>query len=145
MSAGRPLTVLIVDDEEHDLEILSHAFGTAVNGAIRAERSATAALELLRSFESIDDVLVITDLNMPSRDGCDLIAEVRRTYGAAPIVLVLSTSDRRLDIDRAYAVGANGYHTKPMGFHDTAKMCAGIVDYWSNLAQLPGIGSPASN
>lgn len=141
MSRRRPFTVLVVDDEQDDLDILSHAFGRVVDGAIRAERGARGALAWLETFPALDELVVVTDLNMPVVDGCEFIAEVRAKFGVAPVMLVLSTSDRPSDIDRAYAAGANGYHAKPMGYHDTARMCEGIVQYWSSLARLPGPSS----
>ena len=55
----------------------------------------------------------------------------------SPITVVLSTSSRNADVDRAYASGASAYHTKPMGYFETAALCRQLLVYWNEFAQTP--------
>lgn len=132
-------TVLLVDDNQADLEILRLAFEDIPSITVVPQHSGHSALKWLLTTHLTSDVLMVTDLNMPVMDGIRLIQEVRQACDVPPISLVVSTSDRPVDIGRAYAGGANGYHTKPMGFHETKSLCRQIVDYWCTSVARPQI------
>ncbi len=127
---------LLVDDDPADLELLRLALDAAAPGAeVIAQGDSKAAFDWLR--QELPDVelanlMVITDLNMPSMTGDELVRQIRQRWSSGPIVIVLSTSDRQEDVDRAYAVGANAYHAKPMGYHGTVDLCRSIVTYWGS-------------
>lgn len=136
--------ILILDDNPDDLEILSTAFSSIaeVSGVVMCH-SAHEALHRLEdpTRVSLEKTIVVTDLNMPRVDGFEFIQMLRATQDPTPVVIVLSTSSRRLEIDRAYRVGANAYHTKPMGYQETVDLCESIVSYWTQHARLPSSSS----
>jgi CheY-like chemotaxis protein len=128
--------VLLIDDNSDDLEIIGRAFADVEGVEVKAMQSAAEALAWFR-LEGEPDTLVMTDLNMPGVDGIDVIVRLRELFAVPPVVLVLSTSARAVDVDRAYEAGANGYHIKPMGFHETTELCASISKYWLGAAARP--------
>lgn len=132
--------VLIVDDDPGDLQILSTAFEQTERATTIATcSSADEALTLLDDADrfQMGQTIVVTDLNMPRLDGFGLIAKLRSRQDPPPVVIVLSTSSRSAEVDRAYRIGANAYHTKPMGFGETVDLCESIMSYWTNAAHLP--------
>lgn len=131
------ITVLVVDDNADDREILSRAFREVVDVEVVTAISTAMALEWAFEHTEVRDLLVVTDLKMPDDDGLALIAAFRRSYRAAPVILVMSTSDRPVDIERAYATGANAYHIKPMGYFETVELCQSIIAYWRNVSARP--------
>lgn len=77
---------------------------------------------------------VLLDLHLPKMDGFEVLAEIRacRALDATPVV-ILSSSDEKRDIERAYAARANSYLVKPIGYdrlHETLKL---LVAYWFTL------------
>lgn len=129
-------TILLIDDNAADLEIIRRAFTSVVDVAVTATQSATEALDWFGEHGDMD-TLVVTDLNMPGVDGIALIERLTALCDVPPVMLVFSTSARAVDVNRAYLAGANGYHTKPMGFHETTELCAEIANYWLRSAALP--------
>ncbi len=129
-------TILLIDDNGADLEIIRRAFSTVVDVRIESASSAADALEWFAAHGD-PDTLVVTDLNMPGADGIAVIEQLRDLCEIPPVTLVFSTSARAVDVDRAYAAGANGYHTKPMGFHETTELCGQIASYWLGSAARP--------
>jgi CheY-like chemotaxis protein len=108
------LSLSFVDDNEADHVLLEEALDELGLSAVdRHFLDADAFLAALRRGEVTPDA-VITDLNMPGRNGFDLIRAVRAcpTWGALP-VLVFTTSGAEEDRARAAAVGADGYFVKP--------------------------------
>jgi CheY-like chemotaxis protein len=83
--------------------------------------------------------LVLLDLNMPRKDGCELLAEVRQDarLRRQPVV-VFSSSSSSEDIKRAYDSRANCYVTKPHDLDEFFAAIHRIEEFWLNLAQLPG-------
>jgi len=133
-------TVLIVDDDAADLQILRTAFTSVdANLSVTTTESVDRALAWIAELPpaSLSSLLVVTDLNMPVADGADMLNGIRRLTDPSPITIVLSTSSRSADVDRAYASGASAYHTKPMGYFETAALCRQLLVYWNEFAQTP--------
>jgi CheY-like chemotaxis protein len=142
-TAGRdPVTILLVEDNPLD-----------ARSTIRAARK----LELVESVEVVTDGqaaldrlrvpstgpatvgLVLLDLNLPGKDGHDVLTEIRSDplLQTLPVV-VLTSSTERADVDGAYRRGANAYVTKPTGLDGWIGVMDGIRDFWLRLALLPG-------
>lgn len=82
--------------------------------------------------------LVILDIKMPKVDGLDVLKELKSdpTLRAIPTVM-LTSSERPEDIDRAYVLGGNSYVTKPASSTSLTDRLSAIGKYWTQLASLP--------
>jgi len=136
------LTYLLVDDDPADLELLRTAFSTVDPEANVVTESNSARVVEWLDASLVDgersNVVLITDLNMPAPRGDDLVRSIRQRWTSGPVSIVLSTSDRKVDVIKAYEAGANSYHAKPMGYHSTVELCRSISDYWG-VADKPPI------
>lgn len=134
------MAILVVDDE--DLPLLERAF--AASNPLRKIIGCDSAARALEQMEGLTpdrlaELLVVTDLKMPGMDGKELIRAIRERWTPGPVIIALSTSSYRKDIDDVYQAGANAYHEKPMGYHDTVQLCESITTYWDSARQpAPG-------
>jgi two-component system response regulator len=81
--------------------------------------------------------LILLDLNLPKKDGCEVLAEVKADSDLTVIpVVVLTTSAAKSDVLRMYRLHANSYVTKPVGFDQFLSAIQHIEDFWLTLARL---------
>lgn len=109
-----PLAILVVDDNADHRFLTQRALRALsdVQLDVRAAEDGDRALAALRASR-FD--LVLLDVKMPGKDGFDVLRAVRADPALAPLVVVmLSSSENRSDVDRATELGADGYVTKPM-------------------------------
>ncbi len=130
------MAILVVDDE--DLPLLKRAF--AASCPQRKIIGCTSAVDALAEVEKLTpdrlaELLIVTDLKMPGMDGKELIRSIRERWSPGPVIIALSTSSYRKDIDDVFAAGANAYHEKPMGYHETVGLCEQITTYWDSVRQ----------
>jgi CheY-like chemotaxis protein len=100
------------------------------------------ALKFVRKEGKYKDVptvgLVILDLNMPKVDGFEVLEEIKSDERLKGIpIIVLTSSSRTEDIDRAYKLGANSFVVKPASFEDFLEAVMEIKRYWLTLAKIP--------
>jgi CheY-like chemotaxis protein len=82
--------------------------------------------------------LILLDINMPKKDGFEVLAELKSDLVLRTIpVIVFTTSDCQEDVDRAYEKGANTFITKPVTLADLTHVLNRIADYWGDTARLP--------
>lgn len=82
--------------------------------------------------------LILLDLNLPKKDGRELLAEIKDDPGLRRIpVVVLTTSDAQQDVSRAYKLRANCYLTKPLQLEDFLQKVRSIEDFWLTVVRLP--------
>jgi CheY-like chemotaxis protein len=133
---NRPLRVLVAEDNRADAVLIEQAF--ACNG-IKAEFSFNKdGEEMIRSIDRIDadqqpgaDVIIL-DLNLPRRDGFEVLEHLRQSShcGGTPVIIVTS-SDASRDRERTAALGIQGYFRKPSDYDEfmrLGELVRGIVD-----------------
>jgi two-component system OmpR family response regulator len=135
-------SVLIVDDSERCIEFMSRAF--EAEGGIHV----SSEMSPLRALARICDErpsLVLLDIKMPGLDGFGLLAQLREEGNALPVIM-LSESARQQDINRAYALGCNGYFQKPSSIADYRALVSAVVGYWrrGELSAASGSRVPAA-
>ena len=82
--------------------------------------------------------LILLDLNLPKKDGREVLSEVKTDEGLKRIpVVVLTTSQAQEDVARAYGLNANCYITKPVDFDRFVGVVRSIEDFWLNTVKLP--------
>ena len=143
MTAGRVMSVLLVDDDEGDLLMIQEALdsGTAAH-EIHVAHDGQEALDFLRRQGRFGDAprpdLVLLDLNMPRMDGRQVLAAVKVDQELRKIpIVVLTTSRAPADIASSYDLHANAYVTKPMSLDDLTAVVKGIDDFFGGIADLP--------
>jgi two-component system response regulator len=84
----------------------------------------------------------LLDLNLPRKDGHQVLAEIKTDDGLRQIpVIVLTTSENERDISQAYDLNANCYVTKPSGLEQLVSVMQSIHYFWSGVTHVPSSGS----
>lgn len=140
-TARTPTTILLVEDNPLDARATIRA-ARKLELADRVEvvTDGQAALDRLRASHAEGDPfgLVLLDLNLPGKDGHDVLREIRADadLGVTPVV-ILTSSVERVDVDGAYRTGANAYVSKPTGLDGWLETMTTIREFWLSLAVLP--------
>jgi two-component system response regulator len=138
-----PLVVLLVEDHRADIELTKKAFATSqVPVDLRVVYDGVEAMQFLQQGGRYTDAprptLVLLDLNMPRKDGRDVLQEIRSDPNLdSLVVLVLTTSSAARDINESYKLGANAYLSKPVGFAEFSRLINKIITFWLITAHLP--------
>ena len=117
--SGESPTILIVDDNSLDVERIQRSLGRwGITNPIERAVDGIAALERLRGDNGVDKLeqpfVILLDLNMPRMDGVEFLGELQADPElSAATVIVISTSERDVDLDSAQELGAAGYIVKP--------------------------------
>jgi len=140
---GSPVEILLVEDSLSDIELTKMGLreGKIANN-LNVVRDGEAAMAFLRREGDYAGVprpdLVLLDLNLPGKDGREVLAEIKTDPQLRQIpVVILTTSQAEEDIVRAYGLHANAYMTKPVGFEGFVAVVRGMTDYWFTLVKLP--------
>ena len=139
-----PFEILLVEDNLGDVRLINEAFGgdKMVNHLLVAEDGAEA-LDLLRGVPPHQEParidLILLDLNLPRRNGREVLVELKHDPKLKHIpVIVFTSSEAEEDIRAAYAAHANCYVIKPVGFEQYMRVLRSMEDFWLTVARLPG-------
>jgi CheY-like chemotaxis protein len=142
-TTGRPIEILLVEDNPGDvrltLEILKE---TKVRNTLTVAADGVEALDLLRRTgrytHAVRPDLILLDLNLPKKDGRQVLAEIKADPVLRSIpVVILTTSKAEEDIVKSYNLYANCYVTKPVDLEQFAKVVQSIEDFWLTIVKLP--------
>ena len=143
MSSSRPIEVLLVEDDEGDVVMTREALeeGKVLN-RLHVAADGVEAIEYLRRegehAEAPRPDLILLDLNLPRRDGRQVLAEVKGDDDLRRIpVVVLTTSEAEEDILRSYDLHANAYVTKPVDFERFVQVIQQIDEFFISVVRLP--------
>ncbi|MEU8305450.1 response regulator [Actinomadura sp. NPDC048955] len=142
-TAVQPITVLLVEDDPGDELMTREAFEhNKVGNTLQVVRDGAEALDFLyKRGEHVGAPrpdLVLLDLNLPKRDGREVLEEIKSDPELASIpVVVLTTSSAEEDILRSYKLHANAYVTKPVDFDQFIKAIRQIDDFFVTVVRLP--------
>jgi chemotaxis family two-component system response regulator Rcp1 len=137
------IEILLVEDNPGDLRLAQEVLRQSkMNGHLSVARDGEEALEFMRRqgvhAEAPRPRLVLLDLNLPKRNGFEVLEELKadRDLQRIPVV-VLSSSDSDEDVARAYDLHAACYISKPADFHQFAAVVEQVHDFWLRVARLP--------
>jgi CheY-like chemotaxis protein len=139
----RPVRVLLVEDSPTDLLMTREALERSkLRIEIHAVEDGVKTMEFLRRTGKYSNAprpdLVLLDLNLPKKDGREVLAEIKADPALKSIpVVILTTSKAEEDIARAYQSHANCFITKPVGFANFNEVMRSIERYWFAVATLP--------
>jgi two-component system, chemotaxis family, response regulator Rcp1 len=143
MTMTRPIEVLLVEDNPGDVRLTREALkeGKVRNNLAVAENGVEALAYLRREGRYTDVTrpdLILLDLNLPRKDGRQVLEEIKAdaTLRNIPVV-VLTSSEAEQDILKAYALHANCYITKPVDLDQFVKVVKSIEDFWFTIVKLP--------
>lgn len=140
-----PIEVLIVDDNENDILLLKKSFSDFPSIEFVGEvRDGEQALRFLRRENEFEKVrrprLVLMDINMPRKNGFDVLTEMRNDERLSNIpVVMLTTSKAKSDILRAYGAGACSFIAKPVSFDTMKAIARKFAIYWTMVSHIPPI------
>jgi CheY-like chemotaxis protein len=142
-TGGRPVEILLVEDNPGDVRLTQEAFkeGKVRNNLHVAVDGVEAMAFLRREGKYADAVrpdIILLDLNLPKKDGREVLAEIKGDLELKRIpVVVLTTSEAEQDILRAYGLHANCYITKPVDLDQFMSVIQSIEDFWLTVVKLP--------
>jgi two-component system response regulator len=141
--SARPIQILLVEDSPSDAELTLTALKMAkvVNQVSHVE-DGVEAMEFLRQegkyAQSQRPDLILLDLNLPRKDGREVLEELKADpdFQLIPVV-ILTTSQAEQDIIRSYKLHANCYITKPVNFDRFLEVVQSIENFWLTVVALP--------
>ena len=137
------IEILLVEDNPGDVRLTLEVFKDGrINNKLNVVGDGVEALAYLRREGQYKDVrpqdLILLDLNLPKKSGCEVLAEIKSDSLLRQIpVVVLTTSAAELDILEAYDLHANCYITKPVDLDQFERVIRSIEDFWLALVKLP--------
>jgi chemotaxis family two-component system response regulator Rcp1 len=143
MTPVRPIDILLVEDSPADVRLTREALKDAkVLNTLHVVRDGVAAMAFLRRQGEYSDSpipdLILLDLNLPKKDGREVLAEIKQDNTLKRIpVLVLTTSKAEEDVMRTYNLHANAYVTKPVDFQQFLAVIRTIEQFWLAVVTLP--------
>jgi two-component system, response regulator len=139
----QPMEILLVEDNEDDILLEQEALADAkLVNLMCVVRDGEEAMAYLRRQGKYQNVkipgLVLLDINMPKKNGFEVLNEIKSDPALMHIpVVMLTTSDSEADIVKSYAKGACSYITKPMDFDKFRDVVKQFALYWVLVARVP--------
>jgi len=143
---SRPIEILLVEDNPGDVRLTREALKDAkvLNNLHVADDGFVALAILKRQGEyknAIRPDLILLDLNLPKKDGREVLGEIKADPGLRQIpVVILTTSKAEEDILKTYDLHANCYITKPVDLEKFIEVISAIEDFWLSIVKLPRNG-----
>jgi two-component system, chemotaxis family, response regulator Rcp1 len=143
---GRPIEILLVEDNPGDVRLTREALKDArVINNLHVADDGVAAMDFLnrqgKHNNAVRPDLVLLDLNLPKKDGREVLSEIKADPGLRQIpVVILTTSKAEEDILKTYDLHANCYITKPVDLEKFIEVISAIEDFWLSIVKLPGAG-----
>lgn len=139
MTPGKPLHILLIEDDQIDQMNVKRAFErNKITNPLYIAENGHEALEMLRDGRVPHERrLVLLDLNMPKMNGIEFLEALRADEQLSPTpVVVLTTSNDEQDKVNAYNLNVAGYLVKPVTFNNFVELMAALNKYWT-LVELP--------
>jgi chemotaxis family two-component system response regulator Rcp1 len=137
------IEILLVEDNPADVDLTQETLAYAkIRNRLHVVTDGEEALEFLRRQGRYSDAVrpdvILLDLNLPRKDGREVLEELKADPDLRSIpVVVLTSSDAEKDVVRSYDLGANCYVTKPVDLDQFASVVRTIEDFWFIVVKLP--------
>ena len=142
-SGGRPIEILLVEDNPGDVRLTMEGLNEGkVRNNLHVARDGVEALAFLRRegdfVDAVRPDLILLDLNLPRKDGREVLSEIKSDADLKTIpVVVLTTSRAEQDVLHSYQLQANCYITKPVDLEQFINVVKSIEDFWLTIVTLP--------
>lgn len=137
------ITILLVEDNLGDVRLIKVAFKeVSLDATFHTVTDGQQAVEFLtqeREYETAEHPdLVLLDLNLPRKDGHEVLAEMQDDPELAKLpVIILTSSEDKEDIKKSYQLSANAYLTKPTDPDNFISLAQSVEEFWFENAELP--------
>ena len=140
-TAGDPIEILLVEDNPGDVRLTKEALREAkVRNRLHVAGDGIDALEMLRADGDgrVRPDIILLDLNLPRKDGREVLADLKSDPELRRIpVVVVTSSEAEQDVLRSYDLHANCYITKPVDLEQFLQVVKSIEDFWLTIVKLP--------
>ena len=142
-SQPQPIEILLVEDNPGDVRLTQEALREVkLSNALHVVKDGEEALDFLMRrgphADAPEPHLILLDLNLPRKDGREVLSEIKSDAELRHIpVVVLTTSDAEVDILKSYDLHANCYITKPVDMEQFIGVVKSIKDFWLTVVKLP--------
>jgi two-component system, chemotaxis family, response regulator Rcp1 len=139
----KPVEILLVEDNPGDARLTREALSTSkVRNRLHRASDGEEAMAFLRREGPFANVpapdLILLDLNLPRRDGREVLEDIKNDPALKHIpVVILTSSQAEEDILRSYRLHANCFITKPVDLEQLTRVVQGIEQFWFTLVKLP--------
>lgn len=139
----KPIRILIVEDNPADSDLISEILlESSYRVEVNVMVNGVEAMQFLRRENQHSNAprpdLVLLDLNLPKKDGRQVLSEMKADSGLNPIpVVVLSSSDSESDVVKSYSLGVNCFVTKPLDLKSFQSTVSAVRDFWLAHVKLP--------
>ena len=144
---GKPVEILLVEDNPGDVDLTMEALeNSKIRNTVSVAGDGEEAMAFLRRTGKHAGAprpdLILLDLNLPKKDGREVLAEIKSDDELKRIpVVIITTSQAEEDILRSYNLHANCYITKPIDLHQFIRVIKAIEDFWLTIVKLPPNGA----
>jgi DNA-binding response OmpR family regulator len=139
----KSFAILMIDDDEEDFTLVKDALESK---QIKVDLYWAADGDEAENFlyrrgeysNAPSPDLILLDLNMPGKDGFEVLRDLKANgnFRKIPVVILTSTQDHR-SVSRGYKIGASSFMLKPLTFDEMANAMQSLCEYWFALVQLP--------
>ncbi|MCG8549909.1 MAG: response regulator [Desulfobacterales bacterium] len=142
----KPVTILLVEDNPGDAELAKEALeNSKFINKLHVAEDGVQAMEFLHRQGPYTNAprpdIILLDLNLPKKDGREVLAEIKSDdkFKTIPVV-ILTSSKADQDVIRSYKLHANCYITKPLDINQFFKVVGNIKEFWMSIVVLPHHG-----
>ncbi|MBA3829861.1 MAG: response regulator [Taibaiella sp.] len=135
--------ILIAEDDADDRFLLQTAFDeNGFNDKLEFVENGVEVIDYLNGLAKNSDSpmprFILLDLNMPKKDGREVLKELKQhpDFKHIPVV-IFSTTNNEQEMRRCYELGANSYITKPNSFESLLRTVAALRSYWTHASSIP--------
>lgn len=139
----RIIDILLVEDNPGDIRLTQEVLKDGkIKNKLSVVTDGEEAILFLKKIGKYKNVstpdLILLDLNLPKKDGREVLIEVKKdpNFSSIPVV-ILTTSDDERDIISSYVSHANAFITKPVDFNQFVTVVRAIEDFWLTIVKLP--------
>ncbi len=142
-SRTEPVEILLVEDNVRDARLAVETLkDSKIHNNLYHVKDGVEAIDFLRQRGEYAGVpvpdLILLDLNLPRKDGREVLAEVKEDPRLRLIpVVVMTSSEAERDLVKTYGLHANAYVVKPIDMDDFVEVVRGVQDFWLTIVKLP--------
>jgi two-component system, chemotaxis family, response regulator Rcp1 len=143
VTSSRPIEILLIEDNPGDVRLTMEGLKEGkVRNNLHVARDGVEAMAFLHRENAFADAprpdLILLDLNLPRKDGREVLAEIKADPALRTIpVVILTTSRAEQDVIRSYELQANCYITKPVDLDQFLTVVRSIETFWLSIVTLP--------